>query len=66
VLTVTYFLFFFLFFFLGGVPDLERHTAGRASSNYDGCIIDIQIQGEAAINIGTDAIGGANVRPCLN
>ncbi|XP_076452135.1 basement membrane-specific heparan sulfate proteoglycan core protein-like isoform X4 [Babylonia areolata] len=52
--------------YFGGVPDLENYTDGLASANFNGCISEIEIQNELIMNVGNRAIGGANVRPCLN
>lgn len=50
----------------GGVPDLDKHTGGQSSVNFNGCVSEIQIQELPALDVGARAIGGANVRPCLN
>ncbi|XP_070207543.1 basement membrane-specific heparan sulfate proteoglycan core protein-like isoform X4 [Littorina saxatilis] len=52
--------------FFGGVPDLQRYTDGKFTSNFNGCVKDIQIQNGVAVDVGSTAIGGANVRPCLD
>ncbi|XP_061163155.1 basement membrane-specific heparan sulfate proteoglycan core protein-like [Saccostrea echinata] len=52
--------------FLGGVSLVPTITKGSYSENYSGCISNIYIQNNGPLRVPEDAVGGFNVRPCLN
>ncbi|KAK6175562.1 hypothetical protein SNE40_014001 [Patella caerulea] len=52
--------------YLGGVPNLDQMTGDTYKSNFNGCIKDIKVLNKGPLDLSVDAIGGYNVRPCLN
>ncbi|XP_056009495.1 basement membrane-specific heparan sulfate proteoglycan core protein-like isoform X3 [Ostrea edulis] len=52
--------------FIGGVSLVSTITKQKYMENYSGCISDIYLQDKGPLRIPEDAIGGFNVRPCLN
>nr|XP_022341960.1 basement membrane-specific heparan sulfate proteoglycan core protein-like isoform X4 [Crassostrea virginica] len=52
--------------FLGGVSLVSTITKQQYSENYSGCISEIYLQDKGPLRVPEDAVGGFNVRPCLN
>lgn len=53
-------------FFKGGVSLVSTITKQQYSENYSGCISEIYLQDKGPLRVPEDAVGGFNVRPCLN
>ncbi|XP_067659130.1 basement membrane-specific heparan sulfate proteoglycan core protein-like isoform X2 [Haliotis asinina] len=52
--------------YLGGLPELEGMTDGAVEHNFNGCILDLRIQNKGPLDVKSNAVGGYNVRPCLD
>ncbi|XP_048238836.1 basement membrane-specific heparan sulfate proteoglycan core protein-like isoform X2 [Haliotis rufescens] len=52
--------------YLGGLPELEGMTDGAVEHNFNGCILDLRILNKGPLDVKSDAVGGYNVRPCLD
>lgn len=52
--------------YLGGVSLVSTITKQQYTENYSGCISDIYLQDKGPLRLPEDAVGGFNVRPCLN
>ncbi|KAK3104457.1 hypothetical protein FSP39_002426 [Pinctada imbricata] len=52
--------------YIGGVPLVGSMTGRKYSENFSGCISNIYLQDKGPLRVPEDAIGGFNVRPCLN
>lgn len=50
----------------GGLPELEGMTDGAVEHNFNGCILDLRILNKGPLDVNSDAVGGYNVRPCLD
>ncbi|XP_071944829.1 pikachurin-like [Antedon mediterranea] len=49
--------------YLGGAPDVSRHTGGQFTMGIVGCISKLQIH-SGEVNLQSEAVGGENVGPC--